>query len=277
MATTRQKGKSVSGENKDDIDAKLQQILTRLDDNKKSNEKQFNNLLTQINKVSNRLEKIENEQLEFSKALDFANADIDSLKSDVQQLQATVFNLQRANQNMQAQDDLVAKSVDDMLNEKNKKALIMANIPESRHEDLSKITSVLASKLDVDIKEHDIESVFRIKSEKSPNPAHIMVKFHSATVRDKLYNARKLFKKKSVTTKSLGYIHETSIYINEVLSKSQQALFYKARQFKQAERWKYCWTYHGNIFLRISNETDPVKIMSEDTLSQLLKTKSQNG
>ena len=93
MATTRQKGKSVSGENKDDIDAKLQQILTRLDDNKKSNEKQFNNLLTQINKVSNRLEKIENEQLEFSKALDFANADIDSLKSDVQQLQATVFKM----------------------------------------------------------------------------------------------------------------------------------------------------------------------------------------
>ena len=199
MATTRQKGKSVSGENKDDIDAKLQQILTRLDDNKKSNEKQFNNLLTQINKVSNRLEKIENDQLEFSKALDFANADIDSLKSTTS--------------SDGVQDDLVAKSVDDMLNEKNKKALIMANIPESRHEDLSKITSVLASKLDVDIKEHDIESVFRIKSEKSPNPAHIMVKFHSATVRDKLYNARKFFKKKSVTTKSLGYIHETSIYI----------------------------------------------------------------
>ena len=129
---------------------------------------------------------------------------------------------------MQGQDDLVANSVDDMLNEKNKKALIIANIPESRHEHLSKITSVLASKLDVDIKEHDIESVFRIRSEKSPNPAHIMLKFHLATVREKMYSARKLFKKNLLPLKSLGYIHETSIYITEVLSKSQQALFYKA-------------------------------------------------
>ena len=105
-----------------------------------------------------------------------------------------------------------------------------------------------------------------------------MVKFTNTVSHDNLYNARKNFKKHSITTQSIGFRKTDKIYINEALTRSQRSLFYKARQTKSQTKWRYVWTYHGQVFMRKTVNDDPVKIASEKELDQLMaSTTNSNG
>ena len=159
-----------------------------------------------------------------------------------------------------------------MENEKNLKALLITNIPESRSEDTTKVVLTLAKHLDAELQASDIESVFRIKNDSNPKPPLIMVKLNKASARDSLYNARKNFTKKGVNTNTLGFRSTQKIFINEVLSKTQQKLFYHARKKKEQLKWRYVWTYHGQVFMRKVHDSDAVKITTEGCLGKISAT-----
>ena len=91
---------------------------------------------------------------------------------------------------------------------------MVANIPIYHNENLPKIIVTLGSRLNCNIKESDINAVFRIKSVKPANPPLIMVKFHQLAVRDRLYDARKLFIKNAVDTTSLQFTQKT-MYLHQ--------------------------------------------------------------
>ena len=57
-----------------------------------------------------------------------------------------------------------------------------------------------------------MDAVFRIKSIKPANPSLIMVKFHQLFVRDRLYDARKLFIK---CEHDLITIHPKPTYLHQ--------------------------------------------------------------
>ena len=99
-----------------------------------------------------------------------------------------------------------------------------------------------------------------------------MVKFSKASVGDSLYNARKKFTKKGVNTDTLGFRGTQKIFINEVLSKSQQKLCYHARKRKKQWNWRYVWTYHGHVFMRKAHDSDAVKIATEGCLGKIAST-----
>lgn len=117
--------------------------------------------------------------------------------------------------------------------EKNKKCLLVANIPVTNNENLTKIIKTLGSKLNCLITEQDIEAAFRIKSVNAPN--HFWLWSNSIN----WLTARKMIMEKSIATTSSNLSQKSHISINEVVSKSQQNLFYKARKAKSALGWKY--------------------------------------
>lgn len=270
--------KSVS-EDGSDQQISLQQILNKLEEIEKSSNKQYQSLLTAVNKINSRLDALESEQTRVIDCLDFISNDVDELKKEHEQLKVAVSKLENANNTRSAQDNALTNTVDRIEHEKNLKTLIVANIPASQHEDTVKIVTNLAAKLDASILPGDIDSAFRIKSETSTNrPPLIMVKFTNTVSRDNLYNARKNFKKHSITTQSIGFRKTDKIYINEALTRSQRSLFYKARQTKSQTKWRYVWTYHGQVFMRKTVNDDPVKIASEKELDQLMaSTTNSNG
>ena len=104
-----------------------------------------------------------------------------------------------------------------------------------------------------------------------------MIKFKNSSARKNLYNARKNFNKKAVTTSTLGFRGSgKNIYINEVLSKTQQKLFFLARKKKDELKWQYVWTFRGQGFMRQTKETDAMKkIASTECLSQLTATTTE--
>ena len=249
-----------------DEESRFQQILNKLEENKQSSDNQFRHLMAEIQKVSLRMDTLEKEQTQIVNALDFVSKDVEDVQNKIKELETAVETLQKANATSIQNTETAMESLE---NEKNKKALIVANIPISHNENLPKIIVTLASRLNCNIKESDIDAVFRIKSVKPANPPLIMVKFHQLAVRDRLYDARKLFIKNAVDTTSLQFTQKQRIYINEALSKAQQRLFQKTRQKKSELGWKYAWTFHGQVFLRQSKTHDSVKITSDRDLLDL--------
>jgi hypothetical protein len=222
--------------------------------------------------VGTRLGILESEHKEFGHGLNFISKDVDDLKSQVAKLQTTVKSMETSACNRTDREVQVAKSVDKLENDKNLKALLVANITISRNENLPKIVTTLSSHLGATVLNADIESAFRLKSDKATDPPLIMVKFNSLTARDKLYNARKMFATKSVDTTSLGFTESAHIYINEVMSKAQQSLFYWARKKRIELKWRYAWTFHGQVYMRQSNDSDAIKILSKQMLDTFSST-----
>ena len=99
-----------------------------------------------------------------------------------------------------------------------------------------------------------------------------MFKFSKASARERLYNAHKKFTKKGVNTNTLGFRGTQKIFISEVLSKTQQKLFYHACKRKEQLNWHYVWTYHGQEFMRKDHDTDAVKITTEGCLGKITST-----
>ena len=258
--------------------SQLQQILSKLDENKASADKQYQSLLTAINKINSRLDALELEQQELAKGLDFTNQEVTELQKKHESLSSTVADLKDIIDNRQADKQNVINAVDKIENEKNQKALLISNIPESRNEDSTKVILTLAEHLGAQIHPTDIETTFRIKNDSAPKPPLIMIKFNNSSARENLYNARKNFNKKAVTTSTLGFRGSSkNIYINEVLSKTQQKLFFLARKKKVELKWRYVWTYRGQVFMRQTKETDAIKIASTECLSQLTATTPEHN
>ena len=275
MSKTRSKALKSTGEDADQDmpSSQLQQILSKLDENKASADKQYQSLLTAINKINSRLDALELEQQELAKGLDFTNQEVTELQKKHESLSSTVADLKDIIDNRQADKQNVINAVDKIENEKNQKALLISNIPESRNEDSTKVILTLAEHLGAQIHPTDIETTFRIKNDSAPKPPLIMIKFNNSSARENLYNARKNFNKKAVTTSTLGFRGSSkNIYINEALLKTQQKLFFLARKKKVELKWRYVWTYRGQVFMRQTKDTDAIKIASTECLSQLPAT-----
>ena len=280
MSKTSSKALKSTGEDADQDmpSSQLQQILSKLDENKASADKQYQSLLTAINKINSRLDALELEQQELAKGLDFTNQEVTELQKKHESLSSTVADLKDIIDNRQADKQNVINAVDKIENEKNQKALLISNIPESRNEDSTKVILTLAEHLGAQIHPTDIETTFRIKNDSAPKPPLIMIKFNNSSARENLYNARKNFNKKAVTTSTLGFRGSSkNIYINEVLSKTQQKLFFLARKKKVELKWRYVWTYRGQVFMRQTKETDAIKIASTECLSQLTATTPEHN
>ena len=148
--------KSVS-EDGSDQQISLQQILNKLEEIEKSSNKQYQTLLTAVNKINSRLDALESEQTRVIDCLDFISNDVDELKKEHEQLKVAVSKLENANNTRSAQDNALTNTVDRNAHEKNLKTLIVANIPASQHEVTVKIVTNLADKLDASILPGDID------------------------------------------------------------------------------------------------------------------------
>ena len=84
--------KSVS-EDGSDQQISIQQILNKLEEIEKSSNKQYQSLLTAVNKINSPLDALEAEQTCVIDCLDFISNDVDELKKEHEQLKVAVSKL----------------------------------------------------------------------------------------------------------------------------------------------------------------------------------------
>lgn len=249
----------------DDPPLTMNDISKQLQENRQWMEGQFQAILKQFNEISERVTAVEKEQKEQGKALNFYGEELEVIKQEI-------VNIKAARNETTMSSSRISKSVEKIEQERNLKTLIVDGVPPTNKENLFMVIEKLAGELEVMCSSSDIDSVFRVKQKTdSPKPPAIIVKFNNMGARDALYDGRKWMVKKNITTKSIGMEGEigSSIYINEQLSKDELELFYKARQKKRELSYKYCWTFHGNVYMRKDRTTDPVRISNSTGLIDL--------
>lgn len=156
-----------------------------------------------------------------------------------------------------------------------RECLEIKGIPVTQDEDTDAIIIDIAAKIGVAIDRKEISV-----SHRNPGPPNsrssteyhppIIVKFTRRNTRDNIYRAR--FKLKRMTTKDLGYnrYHDSKIYIEESLTKDRKAIHKACLRFKKEQKWKYCWTRYGKIFLREDDESPATQITSVEQLKDLV-------
>ena len=143
----------------------------------------------------------------------------------------------------------------------------MRGNPSSSGEVTNEIVKKVGSTVDVCIEDTDISISHRIKCDSAIPP--IIVKFIRRRVRDDLYKPRCKLKNLTIEDIGLGRQGDNKIFIQESLTPSRRGLFHKSNEFKKKFKFRYIWSFYGNIFLRKDDASPAVKICSLKDLAKL--------
>lgn len=142
------------------------------------------------------------------------------------------------------------------------KNLVLVGIPKQTEEQPKKIIKKIFATLKPEINENDIEETYRItKHEKAP----ILVKFKNYETKLKI--VQKVKEMKGLKVQECGLTGENkNIFFNDDLTKQNQQLFKKAREYKVNKGLKAAYVFNGRIYIRENEQDPPIRIRSEADL-----------
>ena len=121
-----------------------------------------------------------------------------------------------------------------------------------------------------DIKTTDIETAYRIGRKKEDNqPRHLLLKFKSKQKRNDFYKRRKRTPIASDVMKN--------IYINEDLTQHRARIFHDARKLVKKGKLRYTWTQNGNIMIRVTEDSPPTAVHSNEELQSMLQASDNDS
>ncbi|XP_067945270.1 uncharacterized protein [Watersipora subatra] len=215
-------------------------------------------LIMDVAKIHKRLDLIENKQAEYELSLENFQEEINDVKSKVSELESAKTKRQQSTTHNNL---LMHVEANEHLNRA--KAIELNGIPfksgENLMEGFSKLLKV--AKLDDINPTRDIDNIYRIRQ-----TPRILVKFIQTTKRDQFFQ---LYRRNIIDTSLLGFQEKNRIYINEVLSREQNELFWKAQKFKTNKNFRFIWTFNQRIYLRKTPESDAVQIRTQSDLDDL--------
>ncbi|KAJ2938071.1 hypothetical protein O0L34_g19394 [Tuta absoluta] len=184
---------------------------------------------------------------------------IAKLYEDIAELQSVVADLQHYNV-FQEQESL-------------RNHMEIIGIPEHEKECLPHLVKTSCSKIGIDLKDEDIDNVFRAGA-KQPKGSTVppqktfsrpvVIRLVRRQKRDEILAAAK--SRRNVTTEGIIDGQPKSLYFNERLSKYNRMLFRAARDRASSHKFAYCWTRNGLIFVRRSDGKPVSRITSTQDL-----------
>lgn len=150
---------------------------------------------------------------------------------------------------------------------------------DENKDDLCNIVAGIGNLLQAPIDRTDIKDVFRAgKGKGDGEKSTIVVDLLSVTKKEDILRKLRLFNKKDKENK-LKTTHlkiespPKPVYISEKLPPKAQRIYYLARGFAKENKFKYCWTSLGRVFLRENDGKQQFLIKTEDDLNKLLEKK----
>ena len=93
----------------------------------------------------------------------------------------------------------------------------------------------------------------------------ILVRFISRDIRNQLYANRQNLR--NANLKHFSTDGTNHFYINENLTRYRKKLFWNIKARAKSHHFKYYWTSNGNIFVKKSEESQPLLIKSDEDLA----------
>lgn len=151
------------------------------------------------------------------------------------------------------------------------------NVPLKGNEnktDLIQIVAKLCDSIEVNMEKSEIKDIIKTKKP-TQERSTLIVEFTNTSVKTDIIKATKSYnyknKSNKLSAKHLGLktYPDTPIFVAENLTAQASRLYFLARDFKQVNNYKYCWTNYGKVYLRFNDDSPIVNITKEAQLQQL--------
>lgn len=155
--------------------------------------------------------------------------------------------------------------------------LIVTGVPIEKRKNLDDVVADICEALQVDLRQSDFSSIFRLPSKKTANqnadnkaapPSPIILRFNYSWAKDCFLNA--YFKKKTLNLKDIGFKTAKRIYVNESLTTQNRQIFRQALLAKNANQIHRCFTRQGLVYIEATSSSKSVRITNKNDLEKFL-------
>lgn len=155
----------------------------------------------------------------------------------------------------------------------------LKNVPlvgNEKKKDLLQIIFKLCETLQVSIDRTEVKDIIKTKKQNQERCTLIVELNNTFTKTDILKAAKNYnykYKTCKLSAKHLGLktYPDTPIFVSENLTPLSSRLYFLARDYKQVNNYKYCWTNYGKVYLRQDDTTPIINITRESQIQQLPK------
>lgn len=169
------------------------------------------------------------------------------------------------------------EKVDELQQQMISRDVEIVGFPETPEENLSTVVKTIGQKIEVTIEPDQIEHVERLPSSSTQGattpaaakkPKTLLVTFKSKQLRDKFITSART---KKVKAKEFHEnFPDAPVFVNERLTIERKRLIYQARLRKNANEYKYLWTKSGVIYVKKTDTSPLIRIMSETDLAKIV-------
>lgn len=145
-----------------------------------------------------------------------------------------------------------------------KTSIELRNVPKRKKESklniLSSVTTLMKT-INFESSATEITDVYRLPSNAQSTTSTIIVEFNNMFTKEDFLKKTKRYNNEHKTAR-LNSLHlgfegtPTAIYFSEHMTSRAKRLYFLAREFAQSEKYKYCWTTNGRIFLEKKKVAD---------------------
>lgn len=231
--------------------------------------KNFNSLQSVVNTIKE-------QNVELTKS-------VDMMSSKYDEFLARITALEQKGQEDQQYINVLEEKIE-VLERKSRAAGIELHIPKFNRgqkpetkDELLTIVKSLGTVVNLDIQDADIRDIFRPFSKDTQKP--IIAELSSVIKKEKLIYAVKSFNKGKNKGEKLNTNHLNldipvqPVFVAETLTQKQQRLFYLARKFAADQKYDFCWTVRGVVYLRKKETAPQIRVDDSLTLEDLRKQK----
>lgn len=181
---------------------------------------------------------------------------------------------------MKQQIELLESKVEDLNRQNHMNHIEIRNIPSQPHETYAQLLSITQSTLSAikaDVKDAELLDIRRLPG-KPDQPRPVLVHLLSTHAKDKILQSVRIFnlqnKSNKLNSSHIGLFGSPSpIYVAEHLTPKARKLFFLARELARVNKYQFCWTSRGKVFLRREAGSTLITIADEQEINKL---KTQN-
>lgn len=222
---------------------------------------------TRFNALS---EEIKLNSVDQNKTFEFMSSKFDEMKINYEQLQKERKEDKRYIEELEDRIEMMQKNSSSTTVE-------LRNILKKSGENKSNLVELavkLGNELDMDIKRHEIQDIYRINTQSKSEPP-ILIKFTTALRKEEFIRTVKKVSRDhahKLTTIQLKLgLSANPMYVSEHMTAKTRRLFFLAKDFSKSNGYDYCWCSRSRIFLRKKEGTSQVLVKNEAYLDELKK------
>lgn len=206
---------------------------------------------------------MDREFAELKKSVQYISDSFDTQKLAIEELVAETKLLRAENDSIKRRVKELESKLNEAEQREREKNFIISGIPKQETNDMPKLVHQIARSIKVKLEEDSIQGVYRLGKR---NDAPLLVKLKAKAEKSQFF--QKIKELKGLKTDMCGIQGNNSkIYFNDDLTPQNQKLFKKAMESKHVNKYHSVYTRNGRVFLRKSQNEEPVRIFSEEDLT----------